>query len=385
MKVGFICFHSFANPGGVKNHILGLSKEFEKRGIETKIIIPRRKLRENYGNKVIIMGTSLPFNIGGTQGDFCMNLNPFKIHKILKKEKFDILHFHNFVVPSAWQILDMQKKIKYPICNILTFHANLDGMPLFKSTPYFSKLFVKRLNKRMDGIIGVASLNLRFFRGYKKLTKVISNGIDLERFNPNIRGYKRFDDGKINILFIGRIEERKGLIYLLEAYKILQEKHKNLRLIVVGDGPLKKDCEKFALYGGLENVVFEGQKKDHTIARYLNSTHIFCSPAIFGESFGIVLLEAMACQKPVCGFNNLGYKELLKGTKGEGFLAEPRDSLKLADILERLIINEDLRKEMGKWGLKTAKEYSWEKIADQVLEFYENVRKEKFDKKGKKH
>ncbi len=375
MKVGFICFHSFVNPGGVKNHILGLSKEFEKRGIETKIIIPRRKFKENYGKNVIIMGWSLPFNVGGTQGDLCMNLNPFSILRILKKEKFDVLHFHNFVVPSAWQILEMQKSLKNPPCNVLTFHANLDGMPLFKSMPYFSKIFIKKLNERMDGVIGVADLILRLFKGYKKPIEVIANGISLEEFNPNIEDYKRFNDGKINILFVGRMEERKGLIYLLEAYKILEEKYDNLRLIIVGDGPLRKDCEQFVVCSDLKNVVFEGQKTGKAIARYINSCHIFCSPAIFGESFGIVLLEAMACKKPVCGFSNLGYKELLQGTKGEPFLAEPRDSVKLAKIIEKLIESEELRKEMGEWGFKTAQKYSWEKIADQVLEFYDKCKK----------
>ncbi len=380
MKIGFICFHSFTNPGGVKNHILGLSSEFEKKGIDFKIIIPRRKFGESYGEKVILLGTSFPFNVGGTQGDLCMNLNPIAIYKILKKEKFDVLHFHNFVVPSAWQVLDMQKNIDYPTCNVLTFHANLDGMPLFRSMPYFSKLFIKRLNSRIDGIIGVAELNLRFFRGYKKLTKVIANGIDLNRFNPSVEGYRRFDDGKINILFVGRIEERKGLIYLLEAYKILQEKYDNLRLIIVGDGPLKKDCERFVQYSDLENVVFEGKKDDKVIPKYFSSCHIFCSPAIFGESFGIVLLEAMASKKPVCGFSNLGYKELLGETKGKTYLAEPRDSTKLAKILEKLIKGKELREELGAWGYETAKKYSWEKIADQVLDFYAKCRKEKFDK-----
>ncbi|MDD4358196.1 MAG: glycosyltransferase family 4 protein [Candidatus Pacebacteria bacterium] len=378
MKVGFICFHSFVNPGGVKNHILGLSKEFEKRGIETKIIIPRRKFGEKYGKNVIIMGMSLPFNIGGTQGDFCMNLNPFSIKKVLKKEKFDVLHFHNFVVPSAWQILETQKGIKQNTCNILTFHANLDSMPIFRRMPYFSKLFIKNLNERMDGVIGVADLILRMFKGYKNPMKVIPNGIDTNEFNPNIEGYSKFKDGKINILFLGRIEERKGLIYLLEAYKLLQEKHNNLRLIIVGDGILRKDCERFVRFNDLKDVVFEGQKSGKCIARYFNTCDIFCSPAIFGESFGIVLLEAMACKKPVCGFSNLGYKELLQNTKGEKFLAPPRDSTKLALILESLIEDEKLRKEMGEWGYETAKNYSWEKIADQVLEFY-NICKKKID------
>lgn len=382
MKVGFISFHTFVNPGGVKNHILGLAEEYEKKGIETKILVPRRKLGENYGEKVILNGVSLPFNVGGTQGDICMNFNLFSLYNVLKKEKFDVLHFHNFVIPSAWQILEWQHLINDKAVNVLTFHANLDGMPIFRKNPYFTNLFIKRMEKNMDGVIGVANLTLEPFRSYSGITQVIPNGVNLKEFNPEETvGYKKFEDGKINILFIGRLEERKGLIYLLEAYKLLQEKHDNLRLIIVGDGPLRQECENFVKFNELKNVVFEGQKVgSNVIPRYLKSCHIFCSPAIFGESFGIVLLEGMAMGKPICGFSNLGYKELLKGTMGQDFLAEPRDSKALAEILDRLVKDKGLREEMGKWGLEKVKEYSWEKVAERVLAFYEKCRQSKLTK-----
>lgn len=376
MKIGFVCFHSFVNPGGVKNHILGLSKEMEKRGIETKIIIPRRNLTEKYDKNVILLGMSFPVNIGGTQGDFCMNFNPIAIYRVLKREKFDVLHFHNFAIPSAWQLLDWQKIIKKDSINVLTFHANLDGMPILGKMPYFSKWFIKKLNKSMDGIIGVAKLTLQPFRGFNGITRVIANGIDLNDFGDDIKPYKRFNDGKVNILFLGRIEERKGLIYLLEAYKFLQDEFDNLRLIVVGDGPLKKNCEEFVRQNELRDVVFEGQKSGKSALRYFKTCDIYCSPAIFGESFGIVLLEAMASGKPVCGFSNLGYKALLKGTDGEEYLAEPRDSAELAEIIKRLVESKELRKKMGEWGLQKVKEYSWERITDQVLEFYKDCKKE---------
>jgi len=375
MKVGLVCFHSFVNPGGVKNHILGLSKEFEKRGIETKIIVPRRNFTEKYDKNVIILGMSFPVNIGGTQGDFCMNFNPFSIYRVLKREKFDVLHFHNITIPSAWQILGWQKRMKKDSVNILTFHANLDGIPIFRKMPYFTKLFIKKLNKTMDGIIGVARLNIEPFKGYKGLTTVIPNGIDINQFGSDLEPYEKFKDDKINILFLGRLEERKGLIYLLEAFKILQNEFDNLRLIVVGDGPLKKSSQDFVKYNELKNVVFEGQKTGKSALRYFKTCDIFCSPAIFGESFGIVLLEAMASKKPVCGFSNLGYKELLQNTKGADFLAEPRDHIDLACVLRKLIQSEKLRKEMGDWGYEKAKEYSWEKIADQVLAFYKKCGK----------
>lgn len=367
MKVGFISFHSFANPGGVKNHILGLSKEFEKRGIETKIIVPRRKLWEKYGNNVILLGTSIPINIAGTQGDFVLNFNPIAIKKVLEREKFDVLHFHNFIAPSAVQILEKSKSL-----NVVTFHANMEASPIIEG---MIKALSKTVNKNVSGIIGVASFNLSLFDKFKGLKKVIPNGIDLEEFNPSIKRLGKFRKNKINILFLGRIEERKGLIYLLKAYKILQEKYDNLRLIIVGDGPLKGECQEYAQRNKLREVYWEGSQTGKIVPRYFSTCDIYCSPAIFGESFGIVLLEAMACGKPVTGFSNIGYKELLKNTKGESFLAEPKNEKELALKIEKLVIDEKLRKEMGEWGIKESKKYSWEKIADKVLLFYKNCKK----------
>ena len=183
---------------------------------------------------------------------------------------------------------------------------------------------------------------------------------------------------------MGRIEERKGLIYLLRVYKILNEKYKNLRLIIVGEGPLKPDCQKWVIKNKLENVVFEKAISQKEVPSYYRTADIYCSPAIYGESFGIVLIEAMASGIPVVAFANKGYKGVLENTKGGKFLANPRDYKTLAQKLETLIKSQKLRKEMGEWGIKEAQKYSWPKIADQVLAFYEFCRKRKVDKLGKK-
>jgi phosphatidylinositol alpha-mannosyltransferase len=236
------------------------------------------------------------------------------------------------------------------------------------------------LNRKMSGVIGVASFNLDSFEKFKGLKNIIPNGVNLSEFNPEVAKIDRFEKtdpyGKrqINILFVGRIEERKGLIYLLQAYKLLQAKYDNLRLIIVGDGPLKEECQKYATDNGLNNIHWEGTQAGPIISHYYASCDIYCSPAIFGESFGIVLLEAMACGKPVVGYANQGYKELLKGTKGEEFLVEPKNIEELASKIEKLSEDEKLRKEMGGWGIEESKKYSWEKVADQVLEFYSKCR-----------
>ncbi len=193
MKIGLISFHSLLNPGGVKRHVFGLHKEFEKRGIQSKIIAPRRKRHEFYGKDVILLGTSFPLNFSGSQSDFDVNFNPLAIERVMRKEKFDVLHFHNFGLPSAWQILERSRAL-----NILTIHANISKSKFFKKFPMIFYLMRKIVEWKIDGVIGVASLNLNFKNSedFEKPNIVIPNGIDLKEFNLQVPKIKKFLDFK---------------------------------------------------------------------------------------------------------------------------------------------------------------------------------------------
>ena len=375
MRVGLVSLHSFLKPGGVKTHVFGLHKEFQKKGIATKIIAPRRENYENYGKNVILLGTSFPFPFGGSQSDFAIHFNSEVIDETLNREKFDVLHFHNFSFPSSFQILEKSEAL-----NILTFHANIEGSDFLKNFPIFLYVLKQIINWKIDGIIGVAPLSLEVFKDYKGPKVIIPNGVDIKRFNPKNHKIKKFQDGKINILFVGRIEKRKGLIYLLKAYKILEKKFHNIRLIIVGEGELKEDAKSWVKDNNLKEVYFEGEKVGKELASYFATSDIFCAPSIFGESFGIIILEAMASGLPVVGFANRGYEEFLKGKKGEDFLAKSRDYKALAKKMEILIQKEKLRKEIGKWGIAEAKKYSWPKISNQVLDFYKFCKKNRKEK-----
>jgi len=368
-KIGLFPLHSFSNPGGVKNHVLALKKEFKKRGYQTKIVVPRRFPTEKYDKDTKLLGTSFPFPFNGSQSDLTFCFNPRSINKLLKKEGFDILHLHNFG-PHSWQILkNSNAKI-----NVLTFHSYIDLKTnrFFKAFPFVLDLLKKAVNKKISGIIGTSPFNLNIFEDFKGPKIIIPNGIDLEKFSPNVPKIKKYLDGKINLLFLGRIEERKGLIYLLKAYRFLKKRSKKIRLIVVGNGKLKKECQDWIKEQKLEDVIFEGRVEENKIPSYFATCDIFVAPAIYGESFGIVLLEAMASGKPVVGFGIRAYKEVLKG-KGREFLVKPKDWNSLAQKIEILIKNEEERREMEEWGRKKASNYSWSIIADRILDFYQEL------------
>lgn len=241
MKVGLVSLHSFLKPGGVKTHILGLYKQFRKKGIKSKIIVPRRQDNENYGKNVILLGTSFPFPFGGSQSDLSIHFNSEAIAETLKDEKFDILHFHNFSFPASFQILEKSEAL-----NILTFHSNIEGSEFLKNFPFLLDILKLIVNWKIDGIIGVSPTALQIFEKFHGPKIIIPNGVDIQMFKPGNRKIKKFADGKINILFVGRIEKRKGLIYLLRAYKILKKKLDNIRLIIIGEGGSRKE-QKFGL------------------------------------------------------------------------------------------------------------------------------------------
>jgi phosphatidylinositol alpha-mannosyltransferase len=372
MKVALITFHSFLEEGGVKRHVLALKEEFEKRGIETKIIVPRRKKNEDYGKDVILLGTSFKLNLGGGISDLVFNFDHFAIERVLKKEKFDVLHFHNASFPSFFQIL--LSPYTFKTLNILTFHSDVSRSNFLKT---FFPLFLSFCNLRLDGLIAVSEVALSFFKDFKKPKVLIPNGVNLNEFSPKGEKFKEFLDGKLNLLFVGRIEERKGLIYLLKAFEILKRKYQNLRLIVVGEGPERKNCEDFVKEKNLKDVVFLGELKGKELFKIYRTGHIFCAPSIFGESFGLVILEAMASGLPFVAFANDGYKSWLKGKKGEKFLVPPKNYVLLAKKIEILIKNPQKRKELSLWGQKEAKKYSWSEIAQRVLNFYQACKAQK--------
>jgi len=183
----------------------------------------------------------------------------------------------------------------------------------------------------------------------------------------------KYIDNKRNILFLGRQEKRKGLPYLLEAYARLRRERPDIRLIVVGpDGGMRAACERYVRQNRLEDVVFTGLVPYEELPRYYKTADVYCAPNTGHESFGIVLLEAMAAGTPIVASNIGGFADVLEDGV-EGVFVPPRNADALAAAMDRLLTDAALREEMGRAGTRRAAPYAWDRVSGQVLDYYQEL------------
>src|SRR2546423_1869574 len=203
--------------------------------------------------------------------------------------------------------------------------------------------------------------------------RVIPNGIDLDVYRRGLAPIRHLRDDNLNILFVGRLEKRKGLGDLLRAYRAMSSRIPRVRLIIVGDGPLRGRVESYISRHRLANVVMAGYVPDSVKPRYYNSADIFCAPATGAESFGIVLLEALASGLPVVATEVPGYMSVLEPGR-DSVTVPPSNWRELAASLVILARDADMRRRLSDYALQKARRYSWDLVASEVVEVYQEAR-----------
>ncbi len=364
MKIAMVSPYDFTWPGGVTAHVAQLARALGRSGHEVQVLAPHSPSRDFQDSDLLVpFGRSVPLPSGGSTARVTLSwwLYP-KIRALLKKEQFDIIHLHEPMVPILpLCVLEFSKSI-----NVGTFHASYSRQHLYRA---FQPI-IKRWQKRLHGSIAVSPAARRYVNNtFPGEYEIIPNGIDYKHFSANVAPLPQYQDGKLNILFVGRLEKRKGLRYLLEAYSKLKWEMPNTRLIVVGPGNPDKESYRILSSHGLRDVEFAGRVSYDELPRYYATADIFCSPATGGESFGIVLLEAMSAGKPVVASDIEGFRGIM--TDGEqGLLVPKKDTGALANALGRLARDPELRSKLGGQGSRSAEDYRWEVVAGRVEEYY---------------
>ena len=366
VKIAMVSPYDFTWPGGVTAHVSQLARELGRSGHEVQVLAPHTPSRESQDADLLVpLGRSVPLPSGGSIARVSLSwwLYP-KVRELLKREKFDIIHLHEPMAPILpLCVLEFSNSV-----NVGTFHASYTRQHLYR----FTSPITKRWQARLHGNIAVSPAARRYVNNtFPGEYEIIPNGIDFDHFSNKVAPYPKYQYGKLNILFVGRLEKRKGLRYLLEAYGKLKWVNPNIRLIVVGPGNPDKESYRILSSHNLQDVEFVGRVSYEDLPRYYASADIFCSPATGAESFGIVLLEAMSASKPVIASDIEGFRGVM--THGEqGLLVPKKDSDALANALGNLASDSEQRLKLGAEGSKTAKNYRWEIVAERVENYYES-------------
>ena len=379
MKIALVSPYDYPYPGGVVRHIFYLDKEFRRLGHDIRIIAACSDDVGDVPPQVIkVSGSIAHIPFAGSVARITLSPRIYRrVKKILKREQFDVIHLHEPLTPTLPLAVLRHVPLSPQSVVVGTFHAYRESMhPGYD----YAKLLFEPFFGRLDGRIAVSEAVREYLTPYFPGDyRIIPNGIDLERFSdPALRSIEQFDDGKLNILFVGRLEKRKGFKYLLQAFAQVKQAVPEARLMVVGAYD-KEDKEPFVLYARqhrLRDVRFIGQVSEDDLPRYYRTCHVFCAPSTGFESFGIILLEAMAAGRPIVASDIDGYRGVLADGE-EGLLVQPEDERRLADALVRLLKDPALRERMGRQGQAKAANYVWQKVAQQVLDYYRELLEKK--------
>ena len=311
---------------------------------------------------MIRIGRSQPIYANGSQARITVGLSVRKdMRRVLHEGRYDIVHVHSPLSP----VLPMLAIEEADCPTIGTFHTYFD-----KSLGYQlgRKYFQRRLDM-LDVAIAVShSTTIALDRYFEADWTIIPNGIDVNLFNPHVPHPPGMRRDVPAILFLGRFDPRNGLTTLIDSFKRVRGKGREAQLVVVGDGPLRKHYYRAA--GGDADISFVGSVLKGRPSYYAHAAMYACPTT--KASFGITLLESMACETPVVCSDILGFRDVVKHER-EALMFHCGDVNALADDLVRLLDDETLRARLGKAGRQNAQAYGWSSVTAAVLDVYTAV------------
>jgi phosphatidylinositol alpha-mannosyltransferase len=374
MKIGIVSEYYYPTLGGIQEHVYHFAMEAMAKGHDVRIItplvtnIPDGQVNGVRPLPIIHVGKSVPLYGNGSIARVAVgNSLGRQMQRVFEEERFDVVHVHSPLSPT----LPIIAITRSPTYTFGTLHTNFNGNPLLR-------LFRKKCQDyldRLDGLIAVSPSAGRPLEAYFQASyRVIPNGIDVHQFHPDVPGRPELDDGRFNLLWVGRMEPRNGLDRMIHAFEHASRKRNDLRLVVVGDGPLRPTYEALVPTHLKPWVHFAGFVNSGRPA-YYSSAHCLCVPASI-SSFGITLLEGMAAGKAVIASDIDGFRDVMTPDR-EGLMLDTADPAAFGEAIVRLASDRELAAGYGRRGRATALTYAWGDVTDRVLAYYREVIAEK--------
>ncbi len=354
MRIGLVCPYSLTVPGGVQSQVLGLVRSLRAKGHEARALGPCDG-PPPYG-WITPLGNSIPTAANGSVAPLAPDPSAqLRFIRAVRDEGFDVLHLHEPLAPGA----TMTACVTKPTPLVGTFHAAGVSAPYRWFNPAV-RWMAGRIDLRCVVSDDALALASKYLPGtYEHLW----NGIEIEQ-------YAKADpwptDGP-TIMFLGRHEPRKGLGVLLDAMADLSG---DVRLWVGGEGPATE--ELVSRHAGDPRITWLGRVSDSEKHRRLRGADLFCAPSLGGESFGVVLLEAMAASTAIVASDLPGYRTVARPDQ-DALLVAPGDIAALAAALQRGLTDGELRSRLVASGEERAIHFSMDRLADRYIELYEGV------------
>jgi phosphatidyl-myo-inositol alpha-mannosyltransferase len=427
MHICFVCPYDLRRPGGVRTHIIGLGETLAARGHHVTLIGPSGgEEPRDVPLTVLDVGSGVRIPFSGTRIDlmFLRGQDRVRLKQFLSDERPDVVHFHTPWTPIfSLQLLRMLRgdasgRGSGRALRVATFHDtpsdSLWGRFLGRFVMPVAARFLMRC---FDQVISVSPSQKACIDRYSSQTvHVIPNGFRF-RLCPEAAGGKVPESAVVpasellpafapapepveapatvltpepaeasatvetpatvltpapqpsTMLFLGRLEPRKGVLHALRVFELIKPRYPELKFIIAGSGPLEQDARVFVRQRGLTDVVFEGQVDERRKEKLLTEADLLLAPALYGESFGIVLLEAMAAGTPVAGYGNPGYAAVVHDYAPENF-PNPGDVMALAARATVILSDEPYRSALIDRGFIHVKRYDWDQVADRIIELY---------------
>jgi phosphatidyl-myo-inositol alpha-mannosyltransferase len=367
LKIGIVTEYYYPLLGGISENVHHTATELMARGHRVTIISaipPTNHIELPVPNGVPTrhVGRSVKMYGNGAAVHFAVGRHLWRdLREVLHEERFDLLQLHSplfFTLPPLVTLAADAPRIG-------TFHSYFDGSLVYSA---FKRVLQRQFLDRLDGVTVVSpSVLLALSRYFDLDARVIPNGVDTTMFNPQVARLARFTSDKRTLLFLGRFDPRNGLPFMLRAFAEVRHRCRDVRLVIVGTGPLESMYTRMVPDDLRDDVHFEGAALLNRPSYYATAD-VFCSP-ISKASFGITLLEAMATGTPIVATDNIGYRDLLGG---EGLLV-PYEVGAFADAIVQTLSDDRLRVSMREAGIQKAAQHAWPAVVTRLLDYFNEV------------
>lgn len=363
LKIALVFDDTLDSSDGVAQYVKTLGAWLSSEGHRITYLVGETQMLDWAGDKVYSLAKNYRVRFNGNNLSIPGPANTRRIKEILAKEQFDVLHVQ--VPYSPFLAARVVSAAPADVAVVGTFHVYPSGW-LASLGSRLLRAVLSRSLKRFDKFVSVSQAAAGFAQNtFGVSSVVVPNAVDVAKFRPSDPGV-----AQANIVFVGRLVKRKGCAQLLEAFKILHQNQPAVKLIVAGTGPRSAKLKRYVVDHDLtSSVEFAGYISEQAKVALLNRAAIACFPSLYGESFGIVLIEAMAAGAGVVlGGDNPGYRSVL-GPQPD-LLVDASDPRALADRLEQLLANKELATQLHDWQQTTVGQYDISVVGAKLFEAY---------------